>query len=74
MTPEPATVAPAGPPPAVRPFHLLIYSDAPVRGGAEMTLAMLMSRLPQQIRVSVLASRPRWSTGWPATAPAPTPT
>jgi len=54
VTPEPATVAPAGPPPAVRPFHLLIYSDAPVRGGAEMTLAMLMSRLPQQIRVSVL--------------------
>lgn len=48
------TAVPASGAPAVRPFHLLIYSDAPVRGGAEMTLAMLMGRLPQQIRVSVL--------------------
>jgi glycosyltransferase involved in cell wall biosynthesis len=48
------TVPRAHRPPVVAPFHLLIYSDAPVRGGAEMTLAMLLSRLPEQIRVSVL--------------------
>lgn len=41
-------------PAPTRPFHLLVYSDAAQRGGAEVTLAALMSRLPHEITVSVL--------------------
>ncbi len=40
--------------PGLRPFHLLVYSDAAVRGGAEVTLVALLSRLPRQVRVTVL--------------------
>ena len=35
-------------------FRLLIYTDAPFRGGAEMTLAHVLAGLPQQIDVTVL--------------------
>ncbi len=35
-------------------FRLLIYTDAPFRGGAEMTLAHVLAGLPPQIEVSVL--------------------
>ncbi len=35
-------------------FRLLIYTDAPFRGGAEMTLAHVLTALPPQIEVSVL--------------------
>lgn len=35
-------------------FHLLIYTDAPFRGGAEMTLAHVLAELPPQIELSIL--------------------
>ncbi len=50
MTEPQGADAPLG----VQPFHLLVYSDATVRGGAEMTLVAMLARLPEQIRVTVL--------------------
>lgn len=38
----------------MRPFHLVVYSDARARGGAEMTLAKLLAGLSPEIRVSIL--------------------
>jgi len=38
-----------------RPFHLVVYSDALERGGAEVTLAMLLGALPGYVQVSVVA-------------------
>ena len=35
-------------------FDLLIYTEAPFPGGAEMVLAHVMGALPHQIRVSIL--------------------
>lgn len=40
--------------PLMRPFHLVVYSDARARGGAEMTLAKLLAELPPEVRVSIL--------------------
>ncbi len=39
----------------IRPFHLVVYSDAAERGGAEMTLAQLIAGLPSQVKVTVVA-------------------
>jgi glycosyltransferase involved in cell wall biosynthesis len=38
-----------------RPFHLVVYSDALERGGAEVTLAMLLGALPEYVQVSIVA-------------------
>jgi len=40
----------------VRPFHLLAFTDANERGGAEMTMAQLIGSLPPQIRVTVMGN------------------
>lgn len=39
----------------VAAFHLVVYSDAKERGGAEMTLAQLLAGLPERIRVTIVA-------------------
>jgi len=36
-------------------FHLVVYSDAQERGGAEMTLAQLLAGLPERVRVTIVA-------------------
>lgn len=38
----------------MKPFHLGVYSDALQRGGAEVTLAMVLGALPDEIRVSIV--------------------
>jgi glycosyltransferase involved in cell wall biosynthesis len=38
----------------VKPFHLVAYTDASVRGGAEQTLGTLLAELDPAIRVTVL--------------------
>ena len=38
----------------MRAFHLVVYSDARARGGAEMTLAKLLAELSPEIRVTIL--------------------
>lgn len=38
----------------MRPFHLVAYTDASVRGGAEQTLGTLLAELDPAIRVTVL--------------------
>lgn len=45
MSPAPARSA---------PFHLVVYSDAPTRGGAEVNLSRVLSALPEQIRVTLV--------------------
>lgn len=35
-------------------FHLLIYSDAEVRGGAEVTLGHVLASMPDEVSVSIL--------------------
>jgi len=40
----------------VEPFHLLIYSDARERGGAEVTLAQMLAGLPPQVSVTIMAA------------------
>ena len=38
----------------IEPFHLVVYSDAPVRGGAEVNLSRVLGALPEPIRVTVV--------------------
>jgi glycosyltransferase involved in cell wall biosynthesis len=42
------------PAPAIEPFHLVVYSDAPARGGAEVNLSRVLAHLPPRIRVSLV--------------------
>lgn len=49
-----------------QPGHLVVYSDAPAPGGAEMTLGVLLAALPPAIRLTVVAIDAevgRWLTG-----------
>ena len=39
---------------SLRPFHLVVYPDAAVRGGAEVNLSRVLSVLPEQIRVTLV--------------------
>jgi glycosyltransferase involved in cell wall biosynthesis len=41
-------------PAQLRPFHLAVYSDSTVLGGAEVVLGRLLGALPEQIRVTVV--------------------
>jgi glycosyltransferase involved in cell wall biosynthesis len=41
-------------PTPLRPFHLVVYSDAQQLGGAEVTLGLLLGGLPEQVRVSIV--------------------
>ena len=43
---------------SLKPFHLVVYSDAEVRGGAEVNLSRVLSVLPEQIRVTLVAVNP----------------
>lgn len=38
----------------IEPFHLVVYSDAPVLGGAEVNLSRVLGALPAQIRVTIV--------------------
>ncbi len=39
---------------SLKPFHLVVYSDAEVRGGAEVNLSRVLTVLPDQIRVTLV--------------------
>jgi len=38
----------------IEPFHLVVYSDAPLRGGAEVNLSRVLAHLPRSIDVTVV--------------------
>jgi hypothetical protein len=46
-----------------RPFHLVTYSDAAERGGAEVNLSRVLAALPPEIRVTVVGVDPE-VLGW----------